>query len=325
MKRHLLTLTVIVCLSVAHGQITFTYSSFSPQNGDTYVVGKASPPSPGPSGANQTWDFSNVTITGSSTYTVTPASSVPCSSSYPFATQAIGTGGTYSMIKVSSSDYQFYGMTITPSVPGVVNSNPRQVFAFPMSYTNSFSDSYAGIDQNNVSEYGTTTVTYDGYGTVITPYGNYPNACRINVYVTVTDSTTTVNCTGTRDYYMWYVSAYRYPVAAIWSSTGNCSLTFGSEFLQGVSSGIEENIENASFNIFPNPFSCQTTLWTAKQLSNATLTIDNCFGQTVAQIKNISGQTVTFSRDNLASGLYFIRLIQDNKVLAVDKLLITDK
>ena len=34
---------------------------------------------------------------------------------------------------------------------------------------------------------------------------------------------------------------------------------------------------------------------------------------------------IVLSRDNLASGLYFIRLIENNKTLAVDKLLITDK
>ncbi|MBI3502444.1 MAG: T9SS type A sorting domain-containing protein [Bacteroidetes bacterium] len=53
--------------------------------------------------------------------------------------------------------------------------------------------------------------------------------------------------------------------------------------------------------------------------------MDNCFGQTVKQIKNISGQTVVFSRDNLASGLYFVRLTQDSKIIAVDKFVIADK
>jgi hypothetical protein len=51
----------------------------------------------------------------------------------------------------------------------------------------------------------------------------------------------------------------------------------------------------------------------------------NCFGQTVKQIKNIRGQTVVLSRDNLASGLYFVQLTEDNKLISADKLLITDK
>ncbi|MBI3501015.1 MAG: T9SS type A sorting domain-containing protein [Bacteroidetes bacterium] len=73
---------------------------------------------------------------------------------------------------------------------------------------------------------------------------------------------------------------------------------------------VNEIENNSTLSISPNPFCSQTVLQTDNLLHNATLTVDNCFGQTVAQIKNISGQTVTFSRDNLASGLYFVRLTE---------------
>lgn len=76
-------------------------------------------------------------------------------------------------------------------------------------------------------------------------------------------------------------------------------------------------------DIFPNPFSTQTILQTNKMLKNATLTVYNSYGQQVKQIKNISGQTITFSRDNLSSGFYFLRLSQDDKIITTDKLVIT--
>ena len=79
-----------------------------------------------------------------------------------------------------------------------------------------------------------------------------------------------------------------------------------------------------SFKVFPNPFSTQTTLQTDILLHNATFTVYNCFGQTVREITNISGNTATFFRDNLPSGLYFIRLTQDNKQIETKKLIITD-
>ncbi|TAL63071.1 MAG: T9SS type A sorting domain-containing protein [Bacteroidetes bacterium] len=78
------------------------------------------------------------------------------------------------------------------------------------------------------------------------------------------------------------------------------------------------------FSVYPNPFSSQTTLQTDNLFNNVTLTVYNSFGQIVKQIKNISGQTITLYRDNLAGGLYFIRLTQDGKVIATDKLVITD-
>jgi len=82
--------------------------------------------------------------------------------------------------------------------------------------------------------------------------------------------------------------------------------------------------DNESVSIYPNPFFMQTTLQTEKFFKNASLTVYNSFGQAVKQIKNISGQTITLHRDNLPSGLYFIRLIENNKTIATDKLVITD-
>ena len=87
---------------------------------------------------------------------------------------------------------------------------------------------------------------------------------------------------------------------------------------------INSNFYPNSFKVFPNPFSTQTTLQTDILLHNATFTVYNCLGQTVREITNISGNTATFYRDNLPSGLYFIRLTQDNKQIETKKLIITD-
>lgn len=88
--------------------------------------------------------------------------------------------------------------------------------------------------------------------------------------------------------------------------------------------GINEDSIKNIFSIFPNPFISSTTIQTIVNLKNATLTIYDSYGQAVKQIKNISGQTVSLSRDNLPSGLYFIRLKEENKIIAVKKLIITD-
>lgn len=94
-------------------------------------------------------------------------------------------------------------------------------------------------------------------------------------------------------------------------------------------SNISTGVTNLSANsnqylIYPNPFSTETSLHTDHILKNATLTVYNCFGQTVKQIKNIAGQTVTFHRDNLPSGFYFIHLTQDNKEITREKIIISD-
>jgi hypothetical protein len=129
---------------------------------------------------------------------------------------------------------------------------------------------------------------------------------------------------GTNTYYGWVrmgvvptsssftVKDYAY------QSTSNACIQAGQTTL-----GLTHLNEN-TFSIFPNPFTSSTTIETSGNLSNASLTISNAYGQTVKQINNISGQSVSFSRDNLPSGLYFIELTDENKIIAIEKVLITD-
>ncbi|MBI4929879.1 MAG: T9SS type A sorting domain-containing protein [Bacteroidetes bacterium] len=81
---------------------------------------------------------------------------------------------------------------------------------------------------------------------------------------------------------------------------------------------------NNIVTISPNPFSSSTTLQSDILFRNTTLTVYNSYGQQVKQIKNISGQEIKLQRDNLPSGLYFIRLTEGDKTLATDKLIIAD-
>jgi hypothetical protein len=88
--------------------------------------------------------------------------------------------------------------------------------------------------------------------------------------------------------------------------------------------GVNENTNGRIFSAFPNPFTSSTTIQVVGNLNNATLTVCNLHGQTVKQIKNISGQTFSFSCDNLASGVYFVRLTEENKIIGVEKIVIID-
>ena len=88
--------------------------------------------------------------------------------------------------------------------------------------------------------------------------------------------------------------------------------------------GLKEISEENLISIFPNPFSTMATLQTEKKLKGALLTIFNSHGKQVNRIKNINGQTITITRDNLAAGLYFLRLSQGSKIIATEKLIITD-
>lgn len=89
-------------------------------------------------------------------------------------------------------------------------------------------------------------------------------------------------------------------------------------------SAIQSMNNKYELNIFPNPYSSQTNIQTNISFHNATLTFFNIFGQSVKQINNISGQTITLDRDYLSNGLYVVQLTEDNIMKALFKIVITD-
>ena len=50
----------------------------------------------------------------------------------------------------------------------------------------------------------------------------------------------------------------------------------------------------------------------------------NTYGQLIKQMNQLFGKTIILQRDNLPSGVYFIQLSQDNKLISTEKMVITD-
>lgn len=88
--------------------------------------------------------------------------------------------------------------------------------------------------------------------------------------------------------------------------------------------GINEVADNSLINIYPNPISSEATIQSNENLKDATLIVYNSLGQEMKCIKNISGKEIILHRDNLPNGLYIIRLTQESKIIATDKLIIAD-
>jgi hypothetical protein len=85
---------------------------------------------------------------------------------------------------------------------------------------------------------------------------------------------------------------------------------------------VHSNAIGISMRSYPNPLTSETTINTSMPLANATITVYNNTGELVKQLDDLSGQKFTLHRDNLSNGIYYLRLIQDNKVIGTNKLII---
>lgn len=120
--------------------------------------------------------------------------------------------------------------------------------------------------------------------------------------------------------YTFYIHVVAVYNVSLTESTYNDSAFFGP-----LATGVLESITNNDLIISPNPFSLSTTIRSGKIFRNGTMTIYDALGQRVKFIENISGQTFTLLRDNLSSGLYFMRMTEKNEFFTIEKLIITDK
>jgi photosystem II stability/assembly factor-like uncharacterized protein len=90
----------------------------------------------------------------------------------------------------------------------------------------------------------------------------------------------------------------------------------------GIATHVNNPIEVSEAVVFPNPFSDYTRIQVESPFKNAAFTLYNISGQQVKQINNITGNSFSLHRDNLPSGIYFLRLTQDNSIISTYKLVI---
>ena len=104
-----------------------------------------------------------------------------------------------------------------------------------------------------------------------------------------------------------------------YESTPNTCIQAGQSAL-----GISENSDPNKISLYPNPFVSSSTLHLNGNFRELTVTIFNSYGQMVNQIGNILDKTITLSRDNLPCGTYFIQLTNENNIISIKKLVITE-
>ena len=87
---------------------------------------------------------------------------------------------------------------------------------------------------------------------------------------------------------------------------------------------LAENSTENYLSIAPNPFHDMTSIQTSGDFSAGNLTIYDVFGKVLSNQIMSSDETITFSREHLPSGIYYVSLTAANKVIGIKKLVLID-
>jgi hypothetical protein len=87
----------------------------------------------------------------------------------------------------------------------------------------------------------------------------------------------------------------------------------GVDELEQVSDGIK---------LLPNPFSTNLMITSELPLEDASFKLYNMQGQLVGEINHVNGNTISFSRQNLAAGVYFSQLSENGRTIKTAKIMV---
>ena len=194
--------------SILSAQLPLTSNSFNFQAGDTVIqiFFSDSVTSPGPAGANQTWDFSFLQERDRDTAFIKAVSSSTAAAQFPNATIAglqfsasIDSGSLDAFFSTDTDSFTYWGVyneitnagiTVTQTIP---YSDPEILLTYPLMFMDSLADRFYGeYDAGNnffFARTGGNYHQYDGYGTLIMPGGiSYDNVIRVKIVQTYKDS-----------------------------------------------------------------------------------------------------------------------------------------
>ena len=259
----------------------------------------------GPAGADITWDFSTMNLNNNAQpYIVLEPSTSEFATTWPSANYV----ATYSD---AGSDRTFYYNVLSDRMEviadGISNlgdnyiytTNPRTTLKFPFAYQETVTDQFT-------DPFGTwnTTLTYDGYGTLITPTNTFEDVVRIEVLAP----------NGNPSYQWWTldpllpVFTYSFGYCTQWAPTGT---------------GINDGAAAPTVNVLPNPFTEQTTIRidATTVANNAHLTLTDALGH-VVYTTNLTSTTTHVPRGTLASGLYLYHVRSTGAPMATGRIVL---
>jgi len=89
----------------------------------------------------------------------------------------------------------------------------------------------------------------------------------------------------------------------------------------GGNAGIDENnTDNATVTIAPNPFTDQTIISVSTEMKDASFVLIDITGREIERFDNLTGNNFTLQKKNLRAGIYFYRLAEGPELLGTGKI-----
>jgi hypothetical protein len=282
---------------------------------------------PGSGGANVTWNYASIGNTGNFNANIVAPSTTPYASQFVNANTAFyyPVQTAYQFFLCNATEYSHYGDVAGGTI--VPFSNRETIYTFPLTYNNTGNDNFLGTFTNSgytFYRYGTSTFHADGYGTLILPYGTLTNVLRVKFVEDYVDS---ANISGIpfvttyhNDQYMWLKQGVHPFLLEYYTITGGGSTTTAGFYLDQSSVGFQENnAENLSYSVFPNPTSDFLHLtYELKNKSQIEINLLNSLGQNVQKIIGEEGNPGSYMKEislsGLPKGIYTLQLIIDGNM-----------
>ncbi|MDP4281306.1 MAG: T9SS type A sorting domain-containing protein [Bacteroidota bacterium] len=348
MNKGLMTM-ILFCagaISSLNAQITINRSDF-PVLGTLTVraVDTTAEVSPGPSGLNVTWNFSNLSPNKyDSVYWVAP-DGLPFYQDHPGANIAediIRTTNPPSyeinFMNLSDTGYMCIGNEILTSFPNTGGAGgyiymamhysyltPACQITFPFTYGDSCNGAisldlilayrFNGVIMDTMYGRfnGTVSIVADASGEMITPYGNYP-VIRVREKWVTTDSSYTwennnwvfaSSDTSIDTVYRWYANDYGQ--VGYWNENSKKSPGGFTFFKSQTYLGTKNLKPSKEFYVYPNPAVSKINIISKDSFDGIEIT-DN-----TGKIRIRSGNQKTIDVSTLASGMYIIRILNGDK------------
>lgn len=282
---------------------------------------------PGPSGANVTWDFSNIVETSKLNVYYKDPNTVIGSSGYPSSNYCITGDGEYKIFYSKSSNNLEHVGSIYTGGSNLHLSNPELVYNFPMGYEDAFLDTFNGyVDWLTIiyDRWGTSKAEADAYGTLILPNKTINNVLRIKTVVFSSDSfggKWIANITDTL--YEWHHPEivdllFSYSINTSFSSTV-IQTTYNGAYIDSSLVGIDDFSPIRIIHISPNPNNGIFNLQFNESLEDLEVEVRSILGGVVA--KYASKYTSSFDVEfEGPSGFYYVSVKSNGKLIGTKKI-----